>query len=275
MAASHLPIDDHPPIDLLPVDPDVTLVRTLAADHGGPRIPINSLVITGPEPVLVDCGSAGTSAEWWEQIEAVVDPPDVRWIFLTHDDDDHAGNLPGALERCPDATVVSSWLVDHRLGATGRVPPDRARRIGEGGSFDAGGRLLVALRPPVYDSPSTRGLFDVSSGLYWAADCFGTAVPHQVDEVAELDRDVWEDGMQEFQQLVAPWVAEVEPLRWRAAIGRLAALGPTVLASAHGPLVRRRDVGRALDVLTEQPGRPLVEAAAVRADPVLASPHAS
>jgi len=241
----------------LPLDADVTVIRTLPAEDPERRIPIHSLVITGSEPVLVDCGSSASGDEWWAQVEAVVDPPDVRWVFVSHDDVDHTGNLSQVLERCPDATVVSSWLIDQRQGVDGPIPRERSRWLNDGETFDAGERRLVALRPPVYDAPSTRGLYDVTSGVYWSVDCFGMVVPYAADEVSELDRDVWEDALGAFPQLIAPWIAEVDPLRWRAAIGRVAGLDPKVIASAHGPVIRRRDIERALDVLAEVPRLPI------------------
>lgn len=250
---------------------DVTVIRTLPNDDQLQRVPNNTLVIAGTEPVLVDCGSSASSGEWWEQLETIVDPGDVRWVFLTHDDPDHIGNLVDVLRRCPDATVVSSWLIDERIGRL--IPRARSRWLNDGEAFDAGRRRLIAVRPPVYDNPSTRGIFDVASGTYWSVDCFGMEVPHHADEVADLDRDVWEDGLVTFQQQVSPWVADVEPLRWRASIGRLAALEPTVIASGHGPVIHRRDIARSLDLLAELPRRPLaVHPGQRQLDAILASP---
>ncbi|HEX2578763.1 MAG TPA: MBL fold metallo-hydrolase, partial [Aquihabitans sp.] len=218
------------------------------------RVAINSLVLRGDEPVLVDTGATSGRDAWWAQVEDAVDPADVRWIFLSHDDIDHYGNLVEALDRCPDATLVTSWFLGQRLAAYQPIPLGRCRWINDGEAFTAGSRELVALRPPAYDAPTTRGLFDRTSGVYWASDCFGVPVPHQVDEVSQLDRDVWEDGFALFQRLLSPWATEVEPLRWRAAIGRVAGLDPKVIASAHGPVVRRRDIGRSLDLLGDLPG---------------------
>ena len=45
----------------------------------------------------------------------------MRWIFLSHDDVDHVGNLAVLLELCPRATVLTSWWA---------MGPD-ARRAGE------------------------------------------------------------------------------------------------------------------------------------------------
>ena len=63
---------------------------------GGPasgHFPMNSMVIRGVEPVLVDCGAPAVRPQWLEAAWSVVDPIDVRWVFLTHDDRDHSGNL--------------------------------------------------------------------------------------------------------------------------------------------------------------------------------------
>ena len=240
----------------LAIDPDVVLIRSLPDGGEAVRVAVNSLVIKGSEPILVDTGAATGRDGWWEQVERTVDPGDVRWIFLSHDDIDHYGNLVEALERCPNATLVASWHLGQRLAAYTQLPIERMRWVNDGESFMAGDRELVALRPPAYDSPTTRGLFDRTSGVYWASDCFGTAVPHAVDEVSELDRDVWEDGFSLYQRRLSPWATEIDVMRWRAAIGRVAALGPLVIASAHGPLARRTDVARSLDLLADLPGMP-------------------
>jgi flavorubredoxin len=230
---------------------DAWLLRSLPPGPAvGPlRIHANAMVLAGEEPVLVDTGARATRDEWWAQVEAVVDPAAVRWIFLSHDDADHTGNLAEALERCPDATVVASWLLTQRLATTERtVPLTRCRWVDDGESFAAGDRSLLALRPPAYDSPATRGLFDERTGVYWAADCFAAPVPHEVDDVAELDDAFWIDGFLAFHTQLSPWIADVDPIRWRRSVGRVASLGATTIASAHGPAIRGPMVGRALDL---------------------------
>ena len=56
-------------------------------------------------------------------------------------------------------------------------PLDRCRWVMDGDSLDIGDRTLQALRPPVFDSPTTRGLFDPTTGVYWAVDTFATPLP--------------------------------------------------------------------------------------------------
>jgi len=241
----------------LPVAPDVWLVRSPAADLDGAGLTLNTLVVAGEDPVLVDTGGERDRGGWWAQVEAVVEPAAVRWVVLGHDDPAHAAGLADVLDRCPEATVVAPWAMEHRLAA--RAPglaAERTRWVAEGDVLRAGGRDLCVLRPPAYDSPATLGLFDPTSGVYWASVCFGTPIPHDVDEVSVLDRDVWEDGFSTYHRRLSPWIADVDPPRWRAAVGRVAVHGPRTIASARGPLIRRGEVGRALDMLTDLVGLP-------------------
>ena len=57
------------------------------------HFPMNSMVIRGAEPVLVDTGAPAVRPQWLEAAWSVVDPIDVRWVFLTHDDRDHSGSF--------------------------------------------------------------------------------------------------------------------------------------------------------------------------------------
>src|SRR5947207_11844430 len=41
--------------------------------------PMNSLVIRGKEPVIVDTGSPANRAEWLANVSSIVDPEDVKW----------------------------------------------------------------------------------------------------------------------------------------------------------------------------------------------------
>lgn len=239
----------------LAIAPDVWLLRSPVEGRRAPFVPDASLVVAGEAPVLVDTGGVDR-ATWWAQVEALVDPAAVRWVVLSHDDPGVRRDLAVVLDRCPDATVVASWALGHRLTEAEEVPPGRGRWVADGDLVPVGGRDLVVVRPPAYDSPSALGLADPLSGVYWSSVCFGTPVPHEVDEVSVLDRDVWEDGFSTYHRRLSPWLADVDPARWRAAVGRVAIRAPRTIASARGPLIRRGDVGRALDLLTDLAGLP-------------------
>ena len=115
-----------PPLAFPPVCPTMAVPPTKIADDtwvihqvqpalGQPLdIYLNSMVILGSEPVIVDTGTPANRTQWLEDVFALVEPEDVRWIFLSHDDVDHTGNLDEALSACPNATVVCNWAMVER-----------------------------------------------------------------------------------------------------------------------------------------------------------------
>ena len=176
------------PFDAMPVTrpeaiaADVFLIPNLAPGPDGLLLPVNSMVIRGREPVIVDTGAPVHREQWLEKVFAVVEPEDVRWIFLSHDDGDHTGALFDVLERCPRATLVTNFFAVERLQLEKpALPLARMRWVEPGGSFDAGDRVLRLFRPPVFDGPTSRGLFDPKSGAMWIVDSFACFTPGSLD----------------------------------------------------------------------------------------------
>src|SRR5207244_10933200 len=47
---------------------------------------LNSMLILGAEPMIVDTGTPANREQWLKDVFSLVDPNDVRWVFLSHDD---------------------------------------------------------------------------------------------------------------------------------------------------------------------------------------------
>ena len=248
----------HPPIRLAPLEvaPDTFLLRSAQPAFGAPlSVSINSLVIRGSEPVVVDTSSPANRDAWLADLTALVDPVDVRWVFLSHDDEDHTGNLAQVLEMCPNATFVTSWAAVERMGCVFSAPPERMRWVDDGGSFDVGDRTLVAMRPPVYDSPTTRALFDASTGVLWASDAFATPMPAEpVDDVADLPPELWQEGMAMFHHhALCPWLSIVDRGAYLDTVARFRDLPASVIVGAHTPVISADAMATAFDHLAALP----------------------
>lgn len=248
------------PIRFLPtqtIAPDTFLVRQLIGEGMGPvAAPLNTMVIRGAEPVLVDTGASLTSHAWMEETFSIVDPADVRWVFLSHDDTDHTGSLFEVLERCPQATLVTNWFSVQRIAADRLLPLHRLRIANPGESFSAGDRTLTAVVPPVYDSPTTRGLHDDRTGVYWGADAFALLVPGQVDDLGELDAGFVREGFLQEQRMLSPWVQWLDPARYQGYLREFRVLGASVGVGAHGVALRDRQVDMAFELMAELPHLP-------------------
>jgi flavorubredoxin len=215
---------------------------------------INSMVIQAAEPVIVDTGSRRNRDRWREDVYSLVDPNDVRWVFVSHEDPDHIGNLGEVLDDCPHARLVCSWAIVERLSNAFDFPLERCRWVNDGESFEVGDRTLRAVRPPVYDLPTTRGLLDTSTGVYWAADSFATPVPRDGDRIAthvdQLDPALWWEGMVMFGlNALSPWLSIVDGQEWSRSLKRIRDLAPETILSGHSPIIAGADVTRAIDLV--------------------------
>ena len=123
------------------IAPETYLIPNLAPGEPGLYVPVNSMVIRGAEPVIVDTGAPIHRELWLEKVFSVVEPEDVRWIFLSHDDGDHTGGLLDVLERCPNATLVTNFFSVERLALENVELPARADAL------DRPGRQLRRRRP--------------------------------------------------------------------------------------------------------------------------------
>ena len=268
-AAERVGRPPRPAREPLEIAPDTFVLQAVHGEGEGPlAVHMNAMLIRGQQPVIVDTGTPLDRAEILDQVLSLVDPEDVRWIFVSHDDADHYGNLEPLMAMCPNATLVASWFLTQRMSVDVDLPaPTRWRWLGDGEALDVGDRVLHAVRPPLYDSPTTRGLFDPTTGVYWASDCFATPVVHATGFVDELDPEAWEAGFVTFHRWNSPWVDLVDDGKYHAEVERLRSYGMTTIASCHGPTVGSASIDRAFELLhavpgssaPPQPGQPVLE----------------
>ena len=231
----------------VPVAEGTFLIPNLAPAGPGQFLPVNSLLIRGEEPIIVDTGAPIHREPWLEKVFSLVDPEDVRWVFLSHDDGDHTGSLREVLAACPAATLVTNFFAVERLALEYELPLDRMiwREPTEG--FVAGDRRLRMVLPPIFDGPATRGLYDERTGVLWAVDSFAAATTGAVHDVEELPRDLYDETFQLFNSMVSPWHQWLDPVRYDRHVDTVEGLKPRVVASAHGPLLRRGAIHDAFD----------------------------
>jgi flavorubredoxin len=243
-----------------PLAPTVAVPPTKVADDtwvihqvqpalGQPlHVYLNSMVILASEPVIVDTGTPANRAQWLADVFSIVEPNDVRWIFLSHDDVDHTGNLDETLTACPNANVVCNWAMIERHTNCFDFPLDRCRWVMDGESFDVGDRTLHAIRPPVFDSPTTRGLYDPTTRLYWSVDTFATPLPDPTMGIADLDQEFWEFGLMLFALgAVSPWITWTDPAKYGRQVDRVQGLDITTIAACHSPVIEGPYIAQAFD----------------------------
>lgn len=197
---------------------------------------VTSFVIKGPEPIIIDTHMPIARASVLDHMWKLVEPKDVRWVFLTHDDRDHSGNLVPVLEQCPNARFATNMLSMARMSEEFMLPMNRVRLIQAGESLEASGRRFSVVRPPVYDAPGTVALFDASSGVLFSSDCFGAFMATPMNDVRDAIQEDVARGFMGFQAANSPWAHLLSGTKTLTdSIGAIRALSPKYFATTHGP----------------------------------------
>jgi flavorubredoxin len=235
---------------------DTWLIHSAQDALGQPLVVyLNSMVIKGEEPLILDTNTIANREQFLDDVFNLVEPADVKWVYLSHDDVDHTGNLDEVMTACPNATLVASWAMIERHTNAFEFPLDRCRWVNDGETFSIGDRDLTAVRPPVWDSPTTRGLFDQKTGVYWGVDAFACPMPGEpMANVAELPPEFWAEGMAMFcHHALSPWLTLVDPDRYADYCNKIQALGMDTIATAHSPLIMKDKIEDAFALTRDLP----------------------
>jgi glyoxylase-like metal-dependent hydrolase (beta-lactamase superfamily II) len=231
---------------------DVAILPAHFPIPGAGFLTINAFVIKSSEPVLVDTGMGIDREAFMKTLEKVIDPADLKWVWITHDDADHTGNLQQVLEAAPGARLVANALAALRMSSAWNVPMDRVYWMNPGGSIRVGDRRLTAVRPPLFDNPTTIGVYDDKSRIYFSADCFGAIIPapaHSADDIADADLA---QGMIGWASADSPWVHMADPYKFGQSLEPIRQMDPTMILSVHLPAAREK-TSRFLDLLATVP----------------------
>ena len=93
-------------------------------------LPINAFLLMAEQPVLIDTG-IGLDGDDFAALTSVIDPKDLKWVWLTHDDADHTGSIQRVMElaRMPRWSPTPSARCGCRRGGPCRPRPrHQARR---------------------------------------------------------------------------------------------------------------------------------------------------
>ena len=214
---------------------DIVVLPSSFSIPGMGVIPDNAFVIKGLEPVLVDTGMGIEGEEFMQALESVIELQDLKWIWLTHDDADHTGNVRNVLEAAPTARLVANSLAVLRMTANWQVPMERVYWLNPGESIRVCDRELTAIRPPLFDNPTTIGLYDNKSQVFFSADFCGALIPELTQDADDIAEEARTQGMLAWARLDSPWIHMVKPDDFQKKLDSIYQLDPKIILSAHLP----------------------------------------
>jgi Metallo-beta-lactamase superfamily len=198
-------------------------------------LPVNAFVLKAREPVLVDTGLHMDTDAFTRELEAVIDPTDLKWLYLTHGDQDHVGSLVRLVHAYPNLRVVTTFLGYGVLSLFTDIGPDRIYLLNPGQSLNLGDRRITALRPPSFDNPATTGFVDSKSRTLFSSDCFGALVQEPQDDAGAMPWDALREGQLLWATVDAPWLHQVDRAKFVSDLNLIRQIEPGLLLSSHLP----------------------------------------
>jgi Metallo-beta-lactamase superfamily len=240
------------------INEQVTVLSDQLEVPGIGFLPVNAFVLHAREPVVVDTGLGLPDRDFVQTLSTVMDPAEVRWIWLTHPDRDHTGGLFELLDAAPHARLITTFIGAGIMSTERPLPIDRLYLLNPGQKLDVGDRTLHAFRPPLFDNPATVGFYDDRSRTCFSSDCFGaplaTVELAGAGDVGEIPAAELLAGQLLWAAIDSPWVHNVDASRYLETVRAMQAVDPDVILSTHLPPAQRLSRARLFDMLALAPG---------------------
>jgi glyoxylase-like metal-dependent hydrolase (beta-lactamase superfamily II) len=216
-------------------------------------LPVNAYLLMAEEPVLIDTGIGVDGEDFIAAVSSFVDPRQLKWVWLTHDDADHTGSIQRIMDLAPNAKLVTHWLSALRMAMWWPVPLDRVHAIRFGDELHVGDRTLTAVAPPLFDNPMSTGALDRSTGALFSVDAFGAILPEPTQDASDVPPEALAGGMLGWAMSDSPWAHLAARARLGAALDRVRRLQPTRIFSSHLPAASGASLEAFLEVLERVP----------------------
>ena len=196
--------------------------------HGHEAVRFYVLTNEG-RPILIDCGSQLYRSESMKQLDQVLNGSTPEYVFLTHSELPHSGNLESITSHWPHIHVmVSSILIPH-IEIAPVLPLEQIVAASPGTTLRIAGREINFLDALLKDQPGSQWIYDPKTGTLFTGDGFGYYHPA---EVCEQFSDEVEGGILE-RWLTTYHRDAFRFLRW---------VNPKKLNDVLDELYQRRDV---------------------------------
>ena len=205
---------------------------------------MSAYVVRGSQRTLfVDTGHPKDWPRVREHIDDLVGDRGLDYIFPTHQEYPHAGNLGLLLRAYPEATVVGDVRDYH---AYFPAFADRFRKVAPGEHLDLGDREFVVLPAPLRDLPSTLWGYDTRARVMFVSDGFAYSHQHLAGECdrmsEELGRDPSEEEITFVNERALHWTKFVDSDPMFDEVADLLDRYPAdFIAPAHGNVISNPD----------------------------------
>ena len=214
--------------------------------HPIPRgVSYNAYLLLDEKSVLFDTVDWSACRQLLENMDYLLEGKPLDYLVINHMEPDHGASIEEILLRYPKVKIVSTekaFMLMRQFGFG--VDSHELIEVHEGDTMSFGKHTVTFVYAPMVHWPEAMVTFDVTNGVLFAADAFGSfgALDGKLfnDEV-NFDRDWFDDARRYFTNIVGKYGPHVQALLKKAAT-----IDIKVICPLHGP-VWRSDLGYFID----------------------------
>ena len=188
----------------------------------------NSYIILDEKVAIMDTVDARKGAEWWANVEAVLDGRTPDYLVVQHLEPDHAALIHEVLDRFPRVKVVATAKAVQMLPQFFDCIEFEGRTIAvkEGDTLSLGSHTLQFFVAPMVHWPEVMVSYEQSEKVLFAADAFGKFG-------ALCNEGSWDcEARRYFINICGKYGAQVQALLKKAAT-----LDIKTICPLHGPVL--------------------------------------
>ncbi len=130
----------------------------------------NSYLVVGERVALIDAVKAGFEDQMLSSIREIVDPAQIEYLIVNHNEPDHSGSIDKLLELNPDLKLVCSKAAEPFLRNIVNNPAKEINAVKAGETIDLGGRTLELLSAPLMHWPDTMFTYCQEDAVLFSCD---------------------------------------------------------------------------------------------------------
>ena len=188
----------------------------------------NSYVILDEKVAIMDTVDARKSAEWWANVEAVLDGRTPDYLVVQHLEPDHAALIHEVLDRYPQTKIVATAKAVQMMPQFFDSVDFEGRTIAvkEGDTLSLGSHTLQFFVAPMVHWPEVMVSYEQSEKVLFAADAFGKFG-------ALCNEGAWDcEARRYFINICGKYGAQVQTLLKKAST-----LDIKTICPLHGPVL--------------------------------------
>ncbi len=205
----------------------------------------NSYLLLDEKTVLFDTVDKAVAEVFFENIEALLNGRSLDYVMVHHMEPDHSATLAELMMRYPEMKVICNAKIAAMMGQFWTVDTtDRLVQVKEGDTFSSGKHTHAFVNAPMVHWPEVMMSFDVTDGILFSADAFGTFGSLNgaifADEV-DFERDYLDEARRYYTNIVGKYGPQVT-----AVLGKAGGLDIKMVCPLHG-FVWRENLGWFID----------------------------